>query len=48
MYINPVTMSKLKWEQYLALTESKLRAAQPVTVLVRSLLPLLGAPLAYT
>lgn len=40
MYINPVTMSKSKWDQYLALTESKLRGAQPVTVLVCSLFPL--------
>ena len=35
MYINPVTIGKVKWEQYRLLTESKLRAAQPVTVLVR-------------
>jgi hypothetical protein len=34
VYINPVTMDKVKWEQYCALTESKLRAAQPVSVLV--------------
>ncbi|KAH9980740.1 hypothetical protein BJV74DRAFT_85576 [Russula compacta] len=34
VYINPVTMSKSKWDQYLALTESKLRAVQPVTVLL--------------
>jgi hypothetical protein len=39
VYINPITMSKSKWDQYLALTDSKLRAAQPVTVLVRPLLP---------
>jgi len=39
VYINPVTMSKSKWDQYLALTESKLRGAQPLTVLVRSLFP---------
>ncbi len=37
MYINPVTIGKVKWEQYRLLTESKLRAAQPVTVLVRPL-----------
>ncbi|KAH9959524.1 hypothetical protein BGW80DRAFT_1183450 [Lactifluus volemus] len=34
VYINPVTMDKVKWEQYCALTESKLRAAQPVSVLL--------------
>lgn len=37
MYVNPVTIGKVKWEQYRLLTESKLRAAQPVTVLVRPL-----------
>jgi hypothetical protein len=36
VYINPVTIGKVKWEQYCHLTESKLRSAQPVTVLVRS------------
>ena len=36
VYINPVAIGKSKWDQYLALTESKLCAAQPVTVLVRS------------
>ena len=35
VYINPVTIGKVKWEQYRLLTESKLRLAQPVTVLVR-------------
>jgi hypothetical protein len=35
VYINPVTIGKVKWEQYRLLTESKLRSAQPVTVLVR-------------
>ena len=35
VYINPVTMGKIKWEQYRLLTESKLRSVQPVTVLVR-------------
>ncbi|KAH8984460.1 beta-lactamase-like protein [Lactarius akahatsu] len=34
VYINPVTIGKVKWEQYRLLTESKLRAAQPVTVLL--------------
>jgi hypothetical protein len=37
VYINPVTIGKVKWEQYRLLTESKLRLAQPVTVLVRPL-----------
>ena len=37
VYINPVTMARVKWDQYRALTESKLRAAQPVSVLVRTL-----------
>ena len=35
VYINPVTIGKVKWEQYCLLTESKLRSAQPVRVLVR-------------
>ena len=47
MYVNPVTMGKSKWDQYLALTESKLRAEQPVTVLVRSYLFVLGCSLAH-
>ncbi|KAI0263912.1 beta-lactamase-like protein [Gloeopeniophorella convolvens] len=34
VYINPVTMGKPKWAEYRAQTESRLRAAQPVTVLV--------------
>ncbi|KAN0128916.1 Beta-lactamase-like protein, partial [Lactarius tabidus] len=34
VYINPVTIGKVKWEQYRLLTESKLRLAQPVTVLL--------------
>ncbi|KAI9509474.1 beta-lactamase-like protein, partial [Russula earlei] len=34
VYVNPVAMSKSRWDQYLALTESKLRAAQPVTILL--------------
>ena len=34
VYINPVTISKSKWQQYLTLTESKLCVVQPVTVLV--------------
>ncbi|KAF8491140.1 hypothetical protein F5888DRAFT_1063248 [Russula emetica] len=38
VYINPVTIGRSKWHQYLALTESKLRAAQPVTVLLVPLL----------
>ncbi|KAH9954958.1 hypothetical protein BC827DRAFT_1272104 [Russula dissimulans] len=38
VYVNPVTMGKSKWDQYLALTESKLRAEQPVTVLLVPLL----------
>ncbi|KAF8466527.1 hypothetical protein DFH94DRAFT_639281, partial [Russula ochroleuca] len=38
VYINPVTISKSKWDQYLALTESKLRATQPVTILLVPLL----------
>ena len=47
VYINPVTISKFKWHQYLALTESKLCAAQPVTVLV-CILSLRCYSLAYT
>ena len=37
VYVNPVTIGKVKWEQYRLLTESKLRSEQPVTVLVRPL-----------
>src|SRR5258708_1785797 len=47
VYINPVTICKSKWDQYLALTESKLRAAQPVTVLV-CIISLRRQYLAYT
>ncbi|SRR6266436_3103141 len=47
VYINPVTIGKSKWQQYLVLTESKLRAAQPVTVLV-GILSLRRYSLAYT
>ncbi|KAI0299686.1 hypothetical protein B0F90DRAFT_1727814 [Multifurca ochricompacta] len=34
VYINPITISSVKWEQYRILTESKLRASQPVSVLL--------------
>jgi hypothetical protein len=37
MYTNLVIIGKVKWEQYRLLTESKLRSAQPVTILVRLL-----------
>ena len=37
VYINPVMMARVKWEQYRVLMESKLRAAQPVSILVRTL-----------
>jgi hypothetical protein len=34
MYTNLVIIGKVKWEQYRLLTESKLRSAQPVTILL--------------